>query len=121
MRAARHVRTEAEIRQAYADAFDHDSELEERVAAVALGDALVPVHEQLSAAFPQAVATVEVTVYDVTVEPGPPQHAEVRFELNDEGGAEFGEQTGYAVVVDGCWVVAAQTLWMVHAWGGASC
>lgn len=111
---------EAEIRQAYFDAFDHSVEREAKLAAMEGGAAAHASQlDRAAANFPTAVATVTVEVREVSILLD--DWATVRFELFYDGGAEFGEQTGSAVLDEGRWVVARETMCMVYGWAGAGC
>jgi hypothetical protein len=47
--------------------------------------------------------------------------AALYFELNYTGGALFGQQVGYAKLIDGTWKISRDTMSMVAGWGGGMC
>ena len=69
--------------------------------------------------FPQAAATVTVKIGDLHFLSK--TDAALVFELDYQGGAEFGQQIGYAKLIDGQWKIARDTLCMVAGWGGGQC
>lgn len=89
------------------------------LAAVQDGPALRPAVEQARRNFPEAVTTSRPTVGEVVFLE--PTTAAVTFALSYRGGINFGDQIGYAVLVDGRWRVARETYCTVMSWAGADC
>lgn len=110
---------EAEVRAAYRAAFDHRADADERETAVAHLSDLQSLFDRAAQSFPEAVASITVEVREVVFTS--PDAAAVRFELFYEGGAQFGEQIGHAVVVDDTWRVRRDTMCMVLGWAGVQC
>lgn len=110
---------EAGVRDAYIGAFDHSASAEDKQAAVAHLEDLASLMDQAAQSFPDAVATITVEVREVVFTA--PDAASVRFELFYEGGAQFGEQIGKAVLIDGTWRVARETMCTVLGWAGVQC
>jgi hypothetical protein len=110
---------EAAVHAAFHDAFDHRADPAAREEAVAHLEDVQSYMDRAAEAFPEAVATVTATVHELVFTA--PDRAAVRFELSYTGGAEFGPQTGVAVLVDGRWRVERATMCMVLGWAGAGC
>jgi len=72
--------------------------------------------EQARASFPEAVATAWAEVTEVVFLD--PLRAAVRFAVHYTGGAEFGQQIGYAVLEGNRWKVAYDTCARVLGWAG---
>jgi len=69
--------------------------------------------------FPEASATVSVEVGEVRFLSA--NEAALYFELKYDGGALFGQQIGYAKLIDGHWKIERDTMCMVLGWGGGQC
>jgi hypothetical protein len=69
--------------------------------------------------FQQASDTITVTVGEIHFLSS--TDAALYFELKYEGGMLFGQQVGYARLIDGHWKVARDTMCMVLGWAGAQC
>ncbi len=75
--------------------------------------------EQTKQNFPQATETVSVEVGEVRFLSA--TEAALFFELKYDGGALFGQQIGYAKLIDGHWKIERDTMCMVLGWGGGQC
>jgi hypothetical protein len=75
--------------------------------------------DQATKNFPTASDTITVEVGEIrflsTTE------AALYFELKYDGGTMFGQQIGYAKLIDGHWMIARDTMCMVFGWAGAQC
>ena len=75
--------------------------------------------DQATKNFPTASDTITVEVGEIrflsTTE------AALYFELKYNGGTMFGQQIGYAKLIDGHWMIARDTMCMVFGWAGAQC
>jgi len=69
--------------------------------------------------FPEASATVSVEVGEIRFLSA--NEAALYFELKYDGGALFGQQIGYAKLIDGRWKIERDTMCMVLGWGGGQC
>ena len=82
-------------------------------------DSLKQAQETTRSNFPEAVDTVTVTVGDIVFTSK--TEAALYFELKYTGGALFGQQIGYAKLIDGTWKISHDTMCMVLGWGGGMC
>jgi hypothetical protein len=83
------------------------------------GENLAVVGDQVRANYPEATDTIEVTVGEIRFLSK--TEAALYFELTYNGGTLFGQQVGYAKLIDGQWKVARDTMCMVFSWGGGQC
>lgn len=107
------------IQQAYTRAFTGGGDVNYALGAVQDGPALVDTVAQAAQNFPEAFASARVTTGEVVF--ADPRDASIRFHITYQGGADFGEQWGTAVVVGGQWKVSRATYCTVMGWAGASC
>jgi hypothetical protein len=75
--------------------------------------------DQVKQNFPQATDTVTVEVGEIRFLSA--TEAALYFELKYDGGAMFGQQIGYAKLIDGGWKIEYDTMCMVLGWGGGQC
>jgi hypothetical protein len=107
------------IQRAFTRAFTGGQDPAYSLGAVADGPALAGALAQAMQNFPGATATAAVTTSDIVFTS--PRGAALRFHLTYQEGADFGVQSGTALIVDGGWKVSRQTYCMVLGWAGASC
>lgn len=109
----------ADITTAYQTVFTHDTDKTERGKYVEDAEALQPIGDQATSNFPEAASTITVDIGDIVFTS--PTEAALQFTLNYTGGAEFGQQIGYARLIDGTWKIGRETMCMVYGWAGATC
>jgi hypothetical protein len=69
--------------------------------------------------YPEASNTITVEVGEIRFLSA--TDAALYFELKYDGGNLFGQQIGYAKLIDGTWKVSRDTMCMVLGWGGGQC
>jgi hypothetical protein len=107
------------ITNAYQTVFTHGSDATLNASFMEDPDSLTSALATTKSNFPQAVDTVTVKVGDIVFTSK--TEAALYFELNYQGGAEFGQQIGYAKLIDGTWKISHDTMCMVLSWGGGQC
>jgi hypothetical protein len=107
------------VQQAYAQAFTGGQDPAYSLAAVQGGPALARALAQATHNFPEATASAAVTTSNIVFTD--PWHAALRFHITYRGGADFGEQNGTALIVEGRWKVSGGTYCTVMGWAGATC
>jgi hypothetical protein len=107
------------VTHTYSVVFDHGSDPATRQSFVEDWENLAAVRDQSKQNLPEATASVTVTVGEVRFLS--PTDAALYFELKYDGGQVFGQQIGYAKLIDGTWMVARDTMCMVFSWAGAQC
>jgi len=107
------------ITTAYQTVFTHGSDPETNAPLIEDPDSLKQANETTKANFPEAVDTITVTVGEIRFLSK--TEAALYFELNYQGGALFGQQVGYAKLIDGTWKISHDTVCMVLGWGGGMC
>jgi hypothetical protein len=107
------------ITDAYQTVFAHGSDPATNAQYIEDPDSIQQAAETTKSNFPQAVDTVTVNVGDIVFTSK--TEAALYFELNYQGGAEFGQQVGHAKLIDGTWKIAHDTMCMVLGWGGGQC
>ncbi|MDT3443615.1 MULTISPECIES: hypothetical protein [unclassified Pseudofrankia] len=113
------ARAETAIKAAYAQAFTGGQDPAHSLAAVEDGPALAGTLAQAMQNFPEATHTAQVAVSGITFKGL--LNAKLRFHITYQGGADFGEQDGTAVVVNRQWKVSRETFCTVMGWAGAVC
>ncbi|MEX5713561.1 hypothetical protein AB1484_36525 [Parafrankia sp. FMc6] len=113
------ARAEAAVKAAYAQAFTGGQDPAHSLAAVEDGPDLAATLAQATQNFPQATQTSQVTVSNITFDG--PRNAGLRFHLSYQGGVDFGEVDGTALISGGRWKVSRATYCTVMSWAGATC
>ncbi len=99
--------------------FTHGSDPATNAPLIEDPDSLKQAQETTRSNFPEAVNTVTVTVGEIVFTSK--TEAALYFELKYTGGALFGQQIGYAKLIDGTWKISHDTMCMVLGWGGGMC
>jgi hypothetical protein len=107
------------ITNTYQTVFTHGSDPATNAQYIEDPDSLKQAQDAVRANFPQAVDTVTVKVGEIVFTSK--TEAALYFELNYQGGAEFGQQIGHAKLIDGTWKISHDTMCMVFSWGGGHC
>ena len=110
---------EAAIDETFHLAFDAGVPEEQRFAVVEDGGELAEAGRAAAAKYPEAAASISVTVHSVTFIDA--THAAVNFELLYEDAMLLGPQDGDAVFVDGRWKVSRATRCRIIEQAGVSC
>ena len=110
---------EAAVREAYEMVFTAGVDPETRRPYLEDPDSHEAVGAQVRESYPEATDTIQVETGEVRFIDA--TNAALYFELTYEGGALFGEQIGFAKLIDGRWVIAKDTVCMVLGWGGGVC
>jgi hypothetical protein len=107
------------VTEAYQYVFTHGNNRDNNGTYIEDAESLKTAGDQVKQNFPEATDTVTVEVGEIrflsTTE------AALYFELKYDGGAMFGQQIGYAKLIDGHWKIARDTMCMVFSWAGAQC
>ncbi|MEY2446767.1 MAG: hypothetical protein QOH79_243 [Acidimicrobiaceae bacterium] len=113
------ARAAQDVKTAYEYLFTHGNDPSNN--ALYLEDAknLKTAGDQAKSNFPQASDTITVEVGEIRFLSA--TEAALFFELKYDGGALFGQQIGYAKLIDGHWMIARDTMCMVFGWAGAQC
>ena len=109
----------AAIDETFHLAFDAGVPEEQRFAVVEDGGELAEAGRAAAAKYPEAAASISVTVHSVTFIDA--THAAVNFELLYEDAMLLGPQDGEAVFVDGRWKVSRATRCRIIEQAGVSC
>jgi hypothetical protein len=107
------------ITDAYQYVFTHGHDPNNNGDYIENADALKAPAAQVKENFPEANDTVTVDVGEIRFLSA--TDAALFFELKYSGGAQFGQQIGYAKVIDGRWKIDYSTMCMVLGWGGGTC
>jgi hypothetical protein len=107
------------VTEAYQYVFTHDHDPDQNGNYIENADALKAPGDQVKQNFPEASATVTVEVGEIRFLSA--TEAALFFELKYDGGALFGQQIGYAKVIDDRWKIEYDTMCMVLGWGGGQC
>jgi hypothetical protein len=107
------------ITNAYQTVFTHGSDPATNAQYIEDPDSIQQAADTTRSNFPEAVDTVTVNVGDIVFTSK--TEAALYFELKYQGGAEFGQQIGYAKLIDGTWKIAHDTMCKVLSWGGGQC
>jgi hypothetical protein len=107
------------VHKAYETVFNHDVPKEDKGQYIEDSENLKAAGDQVQQNFPEASNTVTVTVGEIRFLSK--TEAALFFELNYSGGALFGQQVGYAKLIDGVWKISRDTMCMVYGWGGGQC
>jgi hypothetical protein len=107
------------ITNAYETVFTHGSDATANAALIEDPDSLKEAQEAVRSNFPEAIDTVTVTVGDIVFTSK--TEAALYFELKYSGGAQFGQQIGFAKLIDGTWKISHDTMCVVLGWGGGQC
>jgi hypothetical protein len=107
------------ITEAYQYVFTHGNDPDNNGNYIENAEALKDPAATVKQNFPEANDTVTVEVGEIRFLSA--TEAALFFELKYSGGALFGQQIGYAKVVDGSWKIDYSTMCMVLGWGGGQC
>jgi hypothetical protein len=107
------------ITNAYQTVFTHGSDPTTNEQYIEDPDSLRQAQDTVRSNYPQAVDTVTVKIGDIVFTSK--TEAALYFELDYQGGAQFGQQIGYAKLIDGSWKISHDTVCMVLGWGGGQC
>jgi hypothetical protein len=107
------------ITEAYEYVFTAGNDKTQNAQYVENSDALKAPADQATQNFPEASATITVDVGEIRFLSA--TEAALYFELKYNGGVLFGQQIGYAKVIDGRWKIEYATNCMVLGWAGAQC
>jgi hypothetical protein len=107
------------VTAAYQYVFTHGNDRAQNGNYVEDADNLKQFGDQARANFPQASDTITVAVGEIRFLSA--NEAALYFELKYDGGALFGQQIGYAKLIDGQWKISRDTMCMVFGWAGAQC
>ncbi len=109
----------AAVTNTYQTVFTHGTDATLNASLIEDSDSIKDALATTKANFPQAVDTVTVKVGDIVFTSK--TEAALYFELDYTGGAMFGQQIGYAKLIDGTWKVSRDTMCTVLSWGGGQC
>jgi len=107
------------VRTAYTTVFTNHGDPSVNATLVQDSENLQPAFDAVKQNFPQATDTVTVDVGEIRFLSK--TEAALLFELKYSGGAQFGQQIGYAELIDGTWKISRDTMCMVLGWGGGVC
>ena len=107
------------VRTAYQTVFTHGSDPETNAQYMEDAENVGEAGKQVKENFSEAADTVTIEVGEIRFLSA--TEAALYFELKYEGGALFGQQVGYAKLIDGTWKISRDTLCMVFGWGGGQC
>src|SRR5581483_10164096 len=98
------------VADAYSTVFTHGSDPEQIVRLVEDGGQMQDLFATAKQNFPEATDTITVTIGEIRFVSR--TEAALLFELHYQGGALFGQQIGYAKLIDGTWKVSRETVCM---------
>lgn len=107
------------VRAIYAQAWNHTSTREDKLAAIHQPTGVERAMEQAAASYGQAVGSTVVEVGEIVFTS--PTQAQLHFRLTYTGAPSLGHRIGGAVLVDGRWLVLRGTYCEVLSMAGASC